>query len=110
MMSLMAAATLPAEPDQLAGMRAEKSPLCTAASTRSATLLSSASDPDPFAWFVLDLAGLFVGMPSFLPSFLRCFLAFSRAHHRLRGTQNSILVPVPGSLSTRHHPPASCAR
>src|SRR5437867_3268962 len=39
---------------------------------------------------------------------LRLFLRV--ASHRLSGTQNSIFVPVPGSLSMRHQPPASCAR
>src|SRR5207253_10481071 len=44
-----------------------------------------------------------------IPFFLPCLL-IPGLTHRLMGTQNSILVPLPGSLTMRHHPPSSCAR
>src|SRR5438132_13684527 len=68
MIELSAAATLPAEPDQSAGMRTEKSPRRTAARTWSVTLLSMpAPFLSPFLRWAPPLTADLVAM-SLLPS------------------------------------------
>src|SRR4051812_25997535 len=99
MISFSAAATRPAVPVHVDGIRTEKSPRLTALRTLRVMRGSTASVVELRPAIEIRL------LSRLLVIFLR-----ATAAHALFGTQYVTVVPAPGSLSNRHQPPASCAR